>query len=100
MLAIVPSVLVLMGRFDVWVPKRLIESRVGAGSGPQGMCLALLLGTAAAGPLYAAFPVARALQQEGARLANFVTFLAPGERPGSQCCSWRPPTGDPSFLNS
>ncbi len=32
-LAIVPSVLVLMGLFDVWVPKRLIESRVGAGSG-------------------------------------------------------------------
>ena len=74
-LAIVPSVLVLMGLFDVWVPKRLIESRVGAGSGPQTIFLALLLETAAAGPLYAAFPVARALQQKAARLANLVTFL-------------------------
>ncbi len=34
-----------------------------------------MLGTAAAGPLYAAFPVARSLQRKGARLANLVIFL-------------------------
>ena len=39
------------------------------------MALAILLGTAAAGPLYAAFPVAVSLQKKGARLANIVIFL-------------------------
>jgi uncharacterized membrane protein YraQ (UPF0718 family) len=73
--SIVPPVMVLMGLLDVWVPRRLVESHLGPASGALGAGLAMLLGTAAAGPLYAAFPVAVSMQRKGARLANVVVFL-------------------------
>ena len=74
-LLIVPLVMVLTGLFDAWVPRRLIEENIGPRSGARGAFLSVMLGTAAAGPLYAAFPVATALQKKGARLANLVIFL-------------------------
>lgn len=74
-LSIVPPVMILMGLLDVWVPRRLVEAHLGPDAGLLGAVVAILLGTAAAGPLYAAFPVAVALQKKGARLANIVIFL-------------------------
>ena len=73
--AIVPAVLVLIALFDAWVPKELVERGLGRRSGARGVALALLLGTAAAGPLYAAFPIGVALREKGARTANLVIFL-------------------------
>lgn len=70
-----PPILALMGLLDAWVPRAFVESRLGQGSGALGTLLAMLLGTAAAGPLYAAFPIAVALRGKGARLANVVVFL-------------------------
>lgn len=74
-LSIVPPVMVMMGLLDVWVPRKLVESHLGPEAGIIGAFVAILLGTAAAGPLYAAFPVAVSLQKKGARLANIVIFL-------------------------
>ncbi len=74
-MAIVPPVMVLMGLIDVWVPRKLVEDNLGASSGARGAALAILMGTAAAGPLYAAFPIAVSLQKKGARLANIAIFL-------------------------
>lgn len=74
-LAIVPSVLVLLALFDVWVPREVIERGLGPESGAKGVLLALLLGTGAAGPIYAAFPIALSLREKGARTANLVIFL-------------------------
>lgn len=74
-LAIVPSVLVLLGLFNVWVPKEQVARHLGPGSGLKGIALALLLGTGAAGPIYAAFPIGVSLVEKGARLANLVIFL-------------------------
>jgi len=74
-LAIVPSVLVLIGLFDAWVPKEAVERGLGQRSGIRGVLLAVLLGTGAAGPLYAAFPIGLALREKGARTANLVIFL-------------------------
>ncbi|MBI3131135.1 MAG: permease [Acidobacteria bacterium] len=74
-LAIVPSVLILLALFDVWVPREVIERGLGTGSGARGVLLALLLGTGAAGPLYAAFPIALSLREKVARTANLVIFL-------------------------
>lgn len=72
---IVPPVLVLMALFDAWVPRALVEANMGQKAGVRGTLLALLLGTAAAGPIYAAFPVAVALGWKGATLRHVVTFL-------------------------
>ncbi len=74
-LSIVPPVMILMGLLDVWVPRKLVEAHLGRDAGLLGAGVAILLGTAAAGPLYAAFPVAVSLQRKGARLANIVIFL-------------------------
>jgi len=74
-LAIVPSVLILISLFDVWVPKEAVERSLGPSSGLRGILLALLLGTGAAGPLYAAFPIGLSLREKGARTANLVIFL-------------------------
>ncbi|MGD0843777.1 MAG: hypothetical protein ABSA06_05325 [Geobacteraceae bacterium] len=57
-LFIVPPVMVLVGLIDVWTPRKLVEDNLGPASGARGSALAILLGSAAAGPLYAAFPIA------------------------------------------
>ena len=72
---VVPSVLVLMGLFDAWVPKEAVARSLGPASGIRGVLLALLLGTGAAGPIYAAFPIGVTLREKGARPANLVIFL-------------------------
>jgi uncharacterized membrane protein YraQ (UPF0718 family) len=74
-LAIVPSVLILIGLFDAWVPKEVVERGLGPKSGLRGVLFALLLGTGAAGPIYAAFPIGVSLREKGARTANLVIFL-------------------------
>lgn len=74
-LTILPMILILMGLFDAWVPRSTVERNVGPGSGVRGVALSILLGTAAAGPLYAAFPIARSMQNKGARSANITIFL-------------------------
>lgn len=74
-LGIVPPVMLLAALFDVWVPRQRVESGLGQGSGLRGALWALFLGSAAAGPLFAAFPVAQALRRKGAGVANIVIFL-------------------------
>lgn len=74
-LVIVPPVMMLMGLLDAWTPRKLVEDNLGPRSGVRGSALAIVLGSAAAGPLYAAFPIALSLSKKGARLANIGIFL-------------------------
>ena len=57
MLFIIPPIFVLLGLLDVWVPRESMIKYMGEGSGLKGVLLSLFIGSAAAGPLYAAFPV-------------------------------------------
>lgn len=75
MIIILIPVAVLMGLFEVWMPKQLIGRYLGQGSGWKGIALSLLFGTAPTGPLYAAFPIAGMLLQKGASPLNVVVFL-------------------------
>jgi len=70
-----PAMFILVGLFDVWVPRRIVERHVGAGAGPQAIVWMLLLGTLQAGPLYGAFPVSVALYRKGASLRNIFIYL-------------------------
>lgn len=72
---ILPPILILLGLFDAWVPRELVERHVGPGSGIKGAVLSIMLGSLAAGPLFAAFPVALSLRRKGARLGNIAVFL-------------------------
>ncbi|AVX21242.1 MULTISPECIES: permease [Carboxydocella] len=75
MLKILPPTFVLVGLLDVWTPKETMIKYMGQHSGIKGIAVAFFLGTAAAGPLYAAFPIAALLLKKGARLAYVLFFL-------------------------
>lgn len=75
MLSFLPPIFILVGLLDVWVPKETMIKYMGHGSGIKGVLIAFILGSAAAGPLYAAFPVAAVLLKKGARLAYVLFFL-------------------------
>jgi len=75
MLLVIPPIFVLLGLLDVWVPRETMIRLMGKGSGLRGTALAVLLGSVAAGPLYAAFPVAAVLARKGASFQNVAIFL-------------------------
>ena len=75
-LLIMPGIVILMGLFEVWVPKSAIQRLMGQGSGIGGILLAIGLGTAPTGPLYIAFPIAASLSRKGASTFNLMIFLS------------------------
>jgi uncharacterized membrane protein YraQ (UPF0718 family) len=75
LLSVVPPIFVLIGLLDVWVERRTMVRFMGGGSGIKGALIAFILGSATAGPLYIAFPVAAMLMKKGARLFNAFVFI-------------------------
>lgn len=75
MVFIIPPVFILMGLFEVWVPKEFIQKYLGKEAGIKGIALAFVFGTIPTGPIYIAFPIAAAMLRKGARLMNIVVFL-------------------------
>ena len=75
MLFIIPPIFVLLGLLDVWVPRESMVKYMGEGSGLIGILIAFFLGSAAAGPLYAAFPVAGILLKKGSKISNVLIFI-------------------------
>jgi hypothetical protein len=75
MATVLPAMFVLVGLFDVWVPRRVIERHLGSNSGPLAVLWMVLLGMLQAGPLYAAFPVAVALWRKGSAPRNVFVYL-------------------------
>jgi uncharacterized membrane protein YraQ (UPF0718 family) len=74
MIIVVPPIFLLLGLFDIWVPRETIIALMGEKSGILGISLALLLGSFSAGPLYAAFPVAAVLMNKGSKFSNILLF--------------------------
>jgi len=75
MIVLLPLMFLLIGLFDVWVPREKIERHIGQGSGLAGMFWVILLATVQPGPLYGAFPVAYILYSKGARARNIFIYL-------------------------
>jgi len=75
MLSVLPPIFILLGLMDVWVQRETMIKYMGHGSGLKGGLFAFLLGAAAAGPLYAAFPVAAVLLKKSAKLSNVFIFI-------------------------
>jgi uncharacterized membrane protein YraQ (UPF0718 family) len=75
MLSVLPPVFILLGLLDVWVQRETMIKFMGEKSGFIGIAIAYLLGSAAAGPLYAAFPVAVVLLKKGSKLSNVLIFM-------------------------
>lgn len=75
LITFLPLMFLLVGLFDVWVPKEKIEKHVGHGSGIQGTFWVILLAMLQAGPLYASFPIAYILSKKGASVRNIFTYI-------------------------
>ncbi|MCR3955230.1 MAG: permease [Gudongella sp.] len=75
MLFIIPPIFVLLGLLDTWVPKDTMVKYMGEGSGLKGILLAFFIGSAAAGPLYGAFPVAAVFMRKGVKFSNILIFI-------------------------
>lgn len=75
MLLVIPPIFILLGLLDVWVPKEAMIRFMGDGSGIRGAVLAVLVGSAAAGPLYGAFPVAAVFMKKGVSFYNILIFI-------------------------
>jgi uncharacterized membrane protein YraQ (UPF0718 family) len=75
MLSVIPPIFLLLGLLDVWVQKETMMKLMGEKSGLLGIAIAFFMGSAAAGPLYAAFPVAGILLKKGSKLSNILIFI-------------------------
>ena len=75
MISFLPLMFLLIGLFDVWAPKEIIEKHVGHDSGIIGTLWVVLLATLQAGPLYGVFPVAYILSKKGASPRNVFIYL-------------------------
>lgn len=75
MLSVIPPIFILLGLLDVWVQKETMIKLMGEKSGLLGIGIAFFMGSAAAGPLYAAFPIASILLKKGSKLSNVLIFI-------------------------
>jgi len=75
MLGVLPPVFVLLGLLDVWVDRQTMMKYTGPDSGLKGLLIAFILGSAAAGPLYAAFPAAAMMLRKGSSIRNVFIFI-------------------------
>jgi len=75
MATVLPPMFVLIGLFDVWVPREVVERRAGKHAGAAAILWMILLATLQAGPLYVAFPVAVSLWRKGCAPRNVFIYL-------------------------
>ena len=75
MISVIPPIFILLGLLDVWVDRATMMKYTGKNSGLKGILFAFLLGSAAAGPLYAAFPIAGVMLKKGSSLFNVFIFI-------------------------
>jgi uncharacterized membrane protein YraQ (UPF0718 family) len=75
MILFLPLMFILIGLFDVWVPREKIEKHIGSESGWKGTGLVILLASLQAGPLYGAFPFAFILWKKGCSIKNIFIYL-------------------------
>jgi uncharacterized membrane protein YraQ (UPF0718 family) len=76
LMLILPAVMVMIGILSVWTTQEMVTKYLGKESGFKGFLIGVLMGTLPAGPLYVAFPVAKALRMKGASVGNMVTYLS------------------------
>jgi uncharacterized membrane protein YraQ (UPF0718 family) len=75
MITFIPALFIVVGLFDVWVPKENIQKHIGQESGVKGIAIMVVLAMLQAGPLYGAFPVAYMLWKKGASIKNVFIYL-------------------------
>lgn len=75
MMLFLPCMFILVGLFDVWVPREKFEKHIGHESGWKGTGIVILLAALQAGPIYGAFPFAYILWKKGSSIRNVFIYL-------------------------
>lgn len=75
MVLVIPPIFVLLGLLDIWIPRETMVKYMGEGSGLKGILLSIFIGSAAAGPLYGAFPIAAVFMKKGVKFSNILIFI-------------------------
>jgi len=75
MIKILPCAFILIGLFEVWVNKEIIEKHLGEESGIKGYIWVTLFAGTIAGGLLVAFPIAYSLYNKGAKLSIVFTYI-------------------------
>lgn len=75
MIGLLPVMFILIGLFEVWVPRELVIRHTGQDAGKLSFLWLVLLAMLQAGPLYGAFPVAYSLWKKGASTRNVFIYL-------------------------
>lgn len=93
MVKLLPFAFVLIGLFEVWVKREIVEKHLGEESGWKGYFWAILLAGTVVGPLYISLPIAYSLHKKGAKLGVLFTYIS-----GSAICRVPMATFEASFL--
>lgn len=75
MILVLPPIMMLLGLMDIWVPRETMMKYMGNNSGIKGIFIAMLIGSIAAGPMYAAFPFTKVLIKKGVKFSNIIIFM-------------------------
>lgn len=75
MISVVPPIMLLLGLMDVWVPREKVMKYMGDNSGVIGVILSIVIGSIAAGPMYASFPFTAVLLKKGVKFSNIIIFM-------------------------
>jgi uncharacterized membrane protein YraQ (UPF0718 family) len=75
MAGVLPPAFILIGLFEVWVKREVIEKHMGEESGLKGYIWAYLLAGTMVGGLYVTLPLCYVLQKKGASLGVLFTFI-------------------------
>lgn len=76
MLKILPCAFILIGLFEVWVSRGVVEKHLGEESGVRGYFWALIFAGTMVGGLYVALPFAYSLYNKGAKLGVIFAFIS------------------------
>ncbi|MCF7912590.1 MAG: permease [Candidatus Cloacimonetes bacterium] len=75
LLLLLPPVFIIIGLFEVWIPRKYIEKHFGESHGISAWIWLMLLASTIVGGLYVSLPLAYSLYQKGIRLRLVYGFL-------------------------
>ncbi|PID28458.1 MAG: hypothetical protein CSB55_04710 [Candidatus Cloacimonadota bacterium] len=75
LLKVLPPAFILIGLFQVWVPRETITKHLGKNAGFKGYFWAILLAASTVGGILVAFPAATVLYKKGAGMKTILTYL-------------------------
>lgn len=76
MLAVLPAAFVIIGLFEIWVPRAVVERHVGKDRGILSYIWAVVLAGTTVGGIYVSFPVALALRHKGAGMGFIMAYIS------------------------